>query len=113
MPIYEYQCQKCKKVHEIWQKISEAPLKTCPDCKGKMDRLISASGFQLKGSGWYVSDYQRKGGSREKKTEEKKAEGESKPAEKKDSSDSKKDSKDSKKKSDEPAAGAATTTPGP
>jgi len=57
MPIYEYQCSKCGKIHEIWQKISEAPLAKCPDCKGKMERLISATAFALKGSGWYKTDY--------------------------------------------------------
>jgi putative FmdB family regulatory protein len=57
MPIYEYQCQKCKKVHEIWQKITEDPATKCPDCKGKLERLISHSGFALKGSGWYKDGY--------------------------------------------------------
>ena len=58
MPIYEYECQKCKKIHEIWQKMSDPSITKCPDCKGKVERLISASGFALKGSGWYKTDYQ-------------------------------------------------------
>ena len=63
MPIYEYQCAKCKKVHEIWQKITEPNATKCPDakCGGKVERLISASGFALKGTGWYKTDYERKG----------------------------------------------------
>ena len=61
MPIYEYQCAKCKKVHEIWQKITEAAATKCPSCGGKIERLISASGFALKGTGWYKTDYERKG----------------------------------------------------
>lgn len=61
MPIYEYQCAKCKKVHEIWQKITEPNATKCPSCGGKIERLISASGFALKGTGWYKTDYERKG----------------------------------------------------
>jgi putative FmdB family regulatory protein len=59
MPIYEYQCAKCGKVHEIWQKITEDPVKKCPDakCKGKVERIISAVGFELKGGGWYKDGY--------------------------------------------------------
>ena len=64
MPIYEYQCTKCRKVHEIWQKITEDPVKKCPSCKGKVERIISAVGFELKGGGWYKDGYAsgKKGG---------------------------------------------------
>ncbi len=58
MPTYEYQCNDCKDVFEAFQKISEAALKECPKCHGKnIQRLISATSFQLKGSGWYKTDY--------------------------------------------------------
>jgi len=57
MPIYEYQCTKCGKIHEIWQKISEPPVKECPDCTGPLHKLISLTSFQLKGGGWYVDGY--------------------------------------------------------
>ena len=57
MPIYEYQCAGCGRVTEKWQKISEAPLKECPDCGGSLTKLVSSCSFQLKGSGWYVTDY--------------------------------------------------------
>ena len=67
MPIYEYQCAKCRKVHEIWQKITEPNATKCPACGGKIERLISASGFALKGTGWYKTDYERKGKSPKKK----------------------------------------------
>ena len=60
MPIYEYECESCGKIVERWQKISEAPLTTCEDCGGSLHKLISMSSFQLKGSGWYVTDYARK-----------------------------------------------------
>ncbi len=57
MPIYEYQCAACGQVVEKWQKISEAPLSTCPACGGPLSKLISSCAFHLKGSGWYVTDY--------------------------------------------------------
>ena len=57
MPIYEYQCSSCKKLHEMWQKITEKPVVGCPTCKKPMQRLISASAFHLKGTGWYATDY--------------------------------------------------------
>ncbi|MDP7556583.1 MAG: zinc ribbon domain-containing protein [Nitrospinaceae bacterium] len=63
MPIYEYQCEKCDTVFETMQAISAKPLKTCKGLgcndkdNGKVHRMVSASGFILKGSGWYTSDY--------------------------------------------------------
>jgi len=63
MPIYEYECEKCNATFEAMQSISAKPLKTCNGLgcndkyNGKVHRLVSASGFILKGSGWYTSDY--------------------------------------------------------
>lgn len=59
MPIYEYECEKCRTIFEIIQPISAQPLKKHAEngCTGKVRRLVSASGFILKGSGWYVNDY--------------------------------------------------------
>tara|TARA_Y100001960_G_C13982930_1_gene498468 strand:- start:40 stop:450 length:411 start_codon:yes stop_codon:yes gene_type:complete len=59
MPIYEYLCKKCDSQFEVMQTISAKPLKKCKagNCNGKVERLVSASGFILKGSGWYSSDY--------------------------------------------------------
>ena len=57
MPIYEYQCKKCRKIHEIWQKMSDKPADRCPDCSGPLLKLVSLSSFQLKGHGWYVDGY--------------------------------------------------------
>jgi len=57
MPIYEYECLDCGKHFEIFQKISDEPLKECRLCKGHLNRLISMCSFQLKGTGWYVTDY--------------------------------------------------------
>jgi putative FmdB family regulatory protein len=56
MPIYEYKCNKCG-VFEAMQGIKDAPLRKCPTCKGKVERLISRGSFILKGSGWYATDY--------------------------------------------------------
>jgi len=74
MPIYEYTCAKCKKHHEIMRKITEKPLTVCPDCGGKMKKMISNTSFVLKGSGWYVTDYAdktRKGAKEAKDKKEK------------------------------------------
>src|ERR1700732_5525493 len=59
MPIYEYKCPKCGVV-EVMQGIKEASLKKCPNCKSKVERMISSSSFVLKGSGWYATDYAKK-----------------------------------------------------
>jgi len=61
MPIYEYRCDKCGLEKEYLQKISDAPISTCPSCGSSMTKLISAAGFQLKGSGWYVTDFRNSG----------------------------------------------------
>ncbi len=61
MPIYEYECEQCGRRFEVWQKITDPPLSTCEHCHGKLHKLISQSSFILKGSGWYVTDYARKG----------------------------------------------------
>ncbi|MGD0884008.1 MAG: FmdB family zinc ribbon protein [Thermodesulfovibrionales bacterium] len=57
MPIYEYECLKCGKGHEIMQRHNELPLTKCPDCGGEVKKLISNSSFVLKGTGWYKTDY--------------------------------------------------------
>jgi putative FmdB family regulatory protein len=90
MPIYEYHCEKCGDF-ETTQRITEKPLSRCPKCKGKVKKLISNTSFQLKGTGWYVTDYARKGKSdngssskpESKSSSETKSETKEKPAEKK------------------------------
>ena len=57
MPTYEYRCSKCKKEFEVVQRITDDPLKECTKCGGPVERLIAATNFILKGSGWYKSDY--------------------------------------------------------
>ncbi|HYO64240.1 MAG TPA: FmdB family zinc ribbon protein [Pyrinomonadaceae bacterium] len=57
MPIYEYSCGKCGAHLEVMQKMSDEPLKRHAKCGGKLEKQWSATGFQFKGSGWYVTDY--------------------------------------------------------
>ena len=58
MPIYAYRCSTCGLDQEVMQKMSDAPLTTCPQCKTEtLVKQLTAAGIQLKGSGWYVSDY--------------------------------------------------------
>jgi putative FmdB family regulatory protein len=58
MPFYEYQCQACSAQVEVLQKISDAPLKKCPECgKSRLQKLVSAPSFRLAGGGWYETDF--------------------------------------------------------
>ncbi len=68
MPIYEYKCSACGFQEEYLQKVSEPQLTKCPSCgRKKFEKLVSAAGFQLKGSGWYATDF--KGGGTNKPAE--------------------------------------------
>jgi len=98
MPLYEYQCKKCKHRFEQIQKFSDKPVKKCPKCGGPVEKLISTSSVQFKGSGWYVSDYGRKGSAGQSSSSSSESDGGSK--ESKDSKDSPKDSKDTKETKD-------------
>jgi putative FmdB family regulatory protein len=90
MPLYEYQCKKCGHRFERIQRFSDPLVKTCPECGGKVEQLLSAPAVQFKGSGWYVTDYAKKpaGGSGAKS----------------ESSDKADSSKDSAKKESKPKA---------
>lgn len=91
MPIYEYQCIKCGFHAEVLQKISDAPLKKCPECgKPTMKKMVSAPSFRLKGGGWYETDF--------------------KSGNKKNVADSGDDKKSSKKTKEKSSGGSATTT---
>ncbi|HET9713989.1 MAG TPA: FmdB family zinc ribbon protein [Pyrinomonadaceae bacterium] len=57
MPIYEYECRKCKAHTEAFQKVTDKPLTKCRNCGGKLEKKLSAPAIQFKGSGWYVTDY--------------------------------------------------------
>ena len=72
MPIYEYRCNACGHQEEHLQKVSEAPLTVCPACgKPEYRKQLSAAGFQLKGTGWYATDF--KGGGKKAADKEKKS----------------------------------------
>jgi putative FmdB family regulatory protein len=66
MPIYEYECRKCKAHVEILQKITDKPLTKCRKCGGKLEKQWSTTSFQLKGTGWYATDYAGKKSGEEK-----------------------------------------------
>lgn len=87
MPLYEYQCKKCKHRFEKIQKFSDPLVKKCPECGGPVEQLLSAPAVQFKGSGWYVTDYAKKGasGSSSGSSSPSEKDGGSKPAEKSDS----------------------------
>ncbi len=62
MPTYEYECEKCGHKFELFQKMSAAPVRRCPECRGKVHRLIgTGGGIIFKGSGFYETDYKRRG----------------------------------------------------
>lgn len=62
MPIYEYECNSCQHAFDVLQKVQDEPIKQCPQChKNTAIRLVSAPGFQLKGTGWYATDFKDKG----------------------------------------------------
>lgn len=60
MPIYEYKCQKCSEIFDVFQGITEPAVKSCKFCKGSVRKMMSLSSFHLKGSGWYATDYNGK-----------------------------------------------------
>ncbi len=70
MPIYEYRCSSCGMQKDVMQKISDTPLTVCPACgKPTFSKQLSAAGFQLKGSGWYATDFKSSGSKPETKSE--------------------------------------------
>ena len=71
MPIYEYECLKCKAHTEVFQKASDKPPVKCKKCGGRLERVISAAAIQFKGTGWYVTDYAGKKNDKGKKAAEK------------------------------------------
>ena len=97
MPIYEYECRKCKAHTEAFQKVTDKPLTKCPKCGGRLDKRISAPAIQFKGSGWYVTDYAGKATKGESSESEAKTDKSEKPDKKatKESSPAKKNEKPS------------------
>jgi len=106
VPIYEYRCSSCGFQKEYLQKVSDPLLSVCPECsKETFGKMLTAAGFQLKGGGWYVTDFKNSGAKPAAK-----AAGESKAASKSDSSaasDAKSDGKSDSKAPAQPAAAPA------
>lgn len=96
MPIYEYKCQSCQRTLEFIQKFSDPLLTECPECHGKLEKLVSSPHFELKGTGWYVTDF---------KNSDKKEVSDKKPAEET------KTASETSEKSDKPTEKTTTTTP--
>jgi len=112
MPLYEYECKKCGHRFEKIQKFSDKMVKKCPECGGQVEQMISAPAVQFKGTGWYVTDYAKKGssagsssssdsGSKDKSDDKSKSDSSSKDSSSKDSS-SKESSKASPSKESSP-----------
>jgi len=113
MPFYEYQCEKCGHHLEVMQKVSDSPLKKCPECaKPALKRLMSAPVFRLKGSGWYETDFKSEQDKKRNLAEKPEAD-----APKEEKKDDKKDDKkadatktESPKPADKPAVAASSST---
>jgi putative FmdB family regulatory protein len=105
MPLYEYECKKCGHRFERIQKFSDAMVKKCPDCGGKVEQMISAPAVQFKGSGWYVTDYAKRSGSSASSDSDGKSDSNKETAESGQSKDTKenKDTKDRKDGKDKKA----------
>jgi len=103
MPLYEYRCAQCGKVFEVIQKFSDAPLATHEGCGGKVERLVSTSALQFKGSGWYVTDYAKGSASRSSESKE------SKSSSSETKTETKTESKTEAKSESKPAAPATKT----
>jgi putative FmdB family regulatory protein len=73
MPLYEYECESCGATFEVIQKFSDHSVETCRTCGGKVRRLLSAPAIQFKGTGWYITDYARKGAGGPEKEKDKAA----------------------------------------
>ena len=101
MPLYEYHCTSCGQRLEVLRRFSDAPLRECPHCGGSLTKLISAPALQFKGSGFYLTDYGRAGGSRKTDGESGKSES---AGEKSASSESKATGSDSKPATDSKSA---------
>lgn len=96
MPTYEYLCQKCQKRFEVFQKMSDDALQTCPSCQGKVERLISGgNGLIFKGHGFYITDYKNsRTPQNDSKLHKKEAANDTKPDDKEAVNDTKPDKKE-------------------
>jgi len=108
MPIYEFECQKCKAHTEVFQKMNDKSPTKCDKCGGRLEKQVSASAIQFKGSGWYVTDYAGNGKKAAEKAESDAASASDKASDKASDSE-KKDSTKSEKKSKETSPSKKTS----
>ncbi len=120
MPIYEFECRKCKDHLEVFQKMNDKPPVKCRKCGGRLEKLVSASAIQFKGSGWYVTDYAGNGRKAAEKAEKDSADSSDSAASKETAPSDKKSEKseksDKKSKESSPAkktSEKASTTKAP
>jgi putative FmdB family regulatory protein len=110
MPIYEYYCPKCDRNFEKLRKFSDEPLTIHDECGGPIDRLLSAPAFQFKGTGWYITDYNKTGSSSPASSGGKEPKSETKAETK---SETKTETKTESKTETKAAPAATTSTPTP
>ena len=109
MPLYQYECAACGHRFEQIRKFSDPPVETCPNCgEAKVQKLVSSPAIQFKGTGWYITDYAKKGSAGTDTKSGAKESGDSKESGESKESATSKESKDSKES--KPAAPAAGTT---
>src|SRR5688500_12772582 len=117
MPLYEYECTACGHRFELIQKFSDAAIEQCPNCSElKVKKLLSSPAIQFKGTGWYITDYAKKGETKESGKESSKESKESRESREskesgKESKESGKESKESTKWTESKRPAAATSTP--
>src|SRR2546421_12525008 len=104
MPIYGYRCDECGHELEVFQSMSDAPLKTCPVCSGPLRKMLYPVGVQFKGSGFYTTDYRDGGSQSGGKSSDGSSGSEGKSETKSGDSSAKSDDKPSSKKADAPSA---------
>ncbi len=110
MPTYEYECDKCRRVFEVRQRISEPALTTCDACGGAVRRLLSPAPFILKGDGWYITDYPSEARKKARDVEKSGSSADSKASSDKATTD--KPSSDTKPTSSTSAAGSSSASAG-
>lgn len=112
MPLYEYECSACGQRFEIIQKFSDPPAEACSNCgQGPVHRLLSSPAIQFKGSGWYITDYSRKGKADSTGASEGKAEKADKSGTKTEAQgEGKAETKAETKAASTPASGASSST---
>lgn len=113
MPIYEYYCPKCDRNFEKLRKFSDEPLTIHDECGGPIDRLLSAPAFQFKGTGWYITDYNKSGTSSPASSGGKEPKSEAKAETKSESKSETKSESKTETKTETKTAPAATPTPTP